>query len=91
MLLVTAGHLTVDEAWTAVSDGAREVLALPTAGVTVGAAAELLAVRGASLPEVVAEASAERLVIHRGRLVARTTVATDVAVPTAHLTPTGAR
>ncbi len=91
MLLVTAGHLTVDEAWAAVSDGAREVLALPTAGVTVGAAAELLAVRGQSLPEVVAEASAERLVIHRGRLVARTTVSTEVAVPTAHLTPTGAR
>ncbi|MEF2975770.1 amidohydrolase family protein [Subtercola sp. YIM 133946] len=81
-LLVTAGHLTLDEAYTAVSDGAREVLALPRAGVAVGAVAELLAVRGSSLSDVIANASADRYVIHAGALVAQSTVTYDVADPT---------
>ncbi|MCU1479161.1 MAG: cytosine deaminase, partial [Subtercola sp.] len=81
-LLVTAGHLTLDEAYTAVSDGARDVMALPRAGVQVGAAAELLAVRGASLSDVIANASADRYVIHAGNLVAQSTVSYDVAEPT---------
>ncbi|GGF38371.1 amidohydrolase family protein [Subtercola lobariae] len=80
-LLVTAGHLTLDEAYTAVSDGAREVLALPEAGVKVGAAAELLAVRGSSLSDVIANASADRYVIHAGNLVAQSSVSYDVAEP----------
>jgi cytosine deaminase len=81
-LLVTAGHLTLHEAYTAVSDGARAVMALPPAGVQVGAAAELLAVRGISLSHVIANASADRYVIHAGNLVAQSTVAYDVAEPT---------
>ena len=80
-LLVTAGHLTLDEAYTAVSDGARSVLALPEAGVKVGAAAELLALRGSSLADVIANASADRYVIHAGNLVAQSTVSYDVAEP----------
>jgi cytosine deaminase len=80
-LLVTAGHLTLDEAYLAVSNGARSVMSLPEAGVTVGAAAELLAVRGANLSDVVANASAERFVIHAGNLVAQSTVTYDVAAP----------
>lgn len=89
-LLVAAGHLTIDESYAAVSDGARDVLGLPRAGVEVGARAELLAVRGSSLPDVVASASAERLVLHEGRLVARTRVESEIAAP-AVLTPTGSR
>ncbi|MBN9606177.1 MAG: hypothetical protein J0G30_06160 [Actinomycetales bacterium] len=80
-LLVAAAHLTVDEAYHAVSEGAREVLALPAAGARPGARAEFLAVRAASLAEAVAEAPAERLVVHGGRLVARTTVRREVASP----------
>lgn len=81
MLLVVAGHLTVDEAYTAVSSGARRVLRLPEAGPTVGARADLLAVRGRNLAEVVATAPADRMVIKAGRLVARTTSLTEIAAP----------
>jgi cytosine deaminase len=78
-LLVTAGHLTLDEAYTAVSDGARRVMSLPAAGVAVGARAELLAVRGSSLSDVIANASADRYVFHEGRLVAHSEVSRWVA------------
>jgi cytosine deaminase len=80
-LLVTAGHLTLDEAYTAVSDGARSVMSLPVAGVTVGAKAELLAVRATNLSDAVANASADRYVIHAGNLVAQSTVTYDIALP----------
>ncbi|MDX6234392.1 MAG: cytosine/creatinine deaminase [Nocardioidaceae bacterium] len=73
-LLVTAGHLTLDEAIHAIGDGARSVMSLPEAGPRAGAKAELLAVRGASLGEVVATASPDRHVIHAGRLVATSRV-----------------
>ena len=90
MLLVAAAHLTVDEAYAAVSDGAREVMGLPAAGPVPGAAAELLAVRAGSLVEAVAEAPADRIVVHAGRLVARTVSETHLAAPAA-LSPTGTR
>ncbi|WP_291046880.1 amidohydrolase family protein [Herbiconiux sp.] len=80
-LLVTAGHLTLDEAYAAVSDGARSVMRLPEAGVAVGAKAELLAVRGGNLSEVVADASADRFVVHAGRLVAQSSVTRQIAAP----------
>ncbi|WP_201276649.1 amidohydrolase family protein [Marisediminicola senii] len=81
MLLVIAGHLTIDEAYAAVSDGARAVMGLPAAGAVVGARADFLAIRGGSLAEAVATAPADRKVIHAGRLVASTTVSTTVAQP----------
>jgi cytosine deaminase len=80
-LLVTAGHLTLDEAYAAVSTGARDVLGLPVAGAFPGGAAEFLAVRAASLAEAIAEASPERYVIHRGSLVAQSILTTEVAEP----------
>jgi len=80
-LLVTAGHLTLDEAYAAVSAGARSVMNLPEAGVVVGARAELLAVRGSNLSDVVANASADRFVLHEGRLVAHSTVTRQIAWP----------
>ncbi|PRY69077.1 cytosine deaminase [Glaciihabitans tibetensis] len=83
MLLVVAGHLTIDEAYTAVSSGAREVMALPAAGVFVGGRADLLAIAGSSLIEVVADAPAARMVFHNGLLVAVTSVESAVASPTA--------
>ena len=81
MLLVVAGHLTIDEAVAAVSDAAREVMALPLAGARVGAQAEFVAIRGTSLPQVLSDAPADRMVIHRGNLVAVTSVSTSVAAP----------
>jgi cytosine deaminase len=80
-LLVTAGHLSPDEAWRLVSDGARDVMGLPPAGPRVGDRAELLAVRAASLTEAIANAPADRLVIHRGRLIARTELRSSIATP----------
>ena len=76
-----AAHLTLDEAYTAVSDGARAVMALPPAGVRVGARAELLAIRARTLSDAVANASADRYVIHAGNLVAQSTVTHQVALP----------
>jgi cytosine deaminase len=81
-LLITAGHLTLTEAYAAVSDGARSVMNLEPAGVFVGAKAELLAVRGANLADVVANAPADRYVIHAGRLVAFSEVTHHTALPT---------
>lgn len=86
-LLVSAGHLSLAEAYHAVSDGARSVMSLPRAGVWVGARAELLAVRGTSLSDVVANAPADRRVIHAGRLVATSDVRYEVAAPATAETP----
>jgi cytosine deaminase len=78
-LLVTAGHLTLHEAYRAVSDGARSVLGLPPAGAVTGARADLLAVRGRGLGEVIAAASADRYVISGGVLVAQSAVVQHLA------------
>ena len=78
-LLVTAGHLTLGEAYRAVTDSARAVLGLPAAGAVVGARADFLAVRGTNLGDVVANAPADRRVVHGGVLVARSTAVHEVA------------
>lgn len=82
MLMVTAGHLSVSEAYRAVSDGARGIMGLPAAGVRRGAAAELLAIRASSLEEAVASAPHDRIVLRRGRLVSVSRTSRSVAVPT---------
>ena len=86
-LLVTAGHLTLDEAYSVVSAGSRSVMSLPVAGPTVGARAELLAVRGTGMSDVIANASPDRFVIHAGNLVAQSAVTYQVATPTSARTP----
>jgi cytosine deaminase len=70
-LLVMAGHLSVDEAYEAVSTASRRAMGLPAAGPEAGAAAELLAVRARSLREAVAFAPADRVVVRRGRVLER--------------------
>ncbi|HXR43698.1 MAG TPA: amidohydrolase family protein [Pseudolysinimonas sp.] len=87
MLLVVAGHLTIDEAYTAVSSGSRSVMGLPIAGPIAGAKAELLAVRAGSLAEVVASAPPERIVIHSGRIVARSEFHQELALPVLEAAP----
>jgi cytosine deaminase len=49
-------------------------MGLPEVGVRVGSPAELVAVRAASSTEAIAAASQDRVVIHRGTVVARTRV-----------------
>lgn len=70
MLLVTAGHLTPREAVAAVSGEARALMGPPPAGAAAGARADLPAVRAGDLRTGVAAAPVDRLVLHRGRLVA---------------------
>lgn len=86
-LLVAAGHLAPADALDAVTLGARDVMNLPLAGPVAGARADLVAVRAASIGDAVAFADADRVVIHRGRLVSRTTVTTLTAVPTPTAAP----
>lgn len=78
-LLVTAGHLSIEEAVHAVTNGARSVLGLPPAGAQVGAVADLLVIRAASLADAVAFAPADRTVLHGGRIVATTSTVTTLA------------
>jgi cytosine deaminase len=73
-LMVLAGHQTPASAYAGVSADARTALGLSTVAIEAGAPAELLAIRAGSLREAVAEASPERVVIHAGSVVARTTV-----------------
>jgi cytosine deaminase len=70
-LLVTAGHLLPHEAYHAVSGAARIALGLRPVAIAPGHPAELLAVRAATVREAIAYAPPERMVIHRGRVVAR--------------------
>jgi cytosine deaminase len=73
-LLVSAGHLTAPRAYELVSTAARAMLGLPPAALRTGEIADLLAIRASDLPEAVASGTEERMVWHRGRLIADTQV-----------------
>jgi cytosine deaminase len=80
--MVAGGQLGVEDAYELVSGGARAVMGLEPVGLEAGAPAELLAVRASSVREAIATVTEARIVIHAGRVVARTTVQRDaVAVP----------
>lgn len=70
-LLASRHGLRSEEAYDAVSGAARAALGLPQVRVEAGFPAELLAVRGDRLPGVLSLAYS-RIVVHRGRVVART-------------------
>jgi cytosine deaminase len=70
-LLASQHGLRPDEAYAAVSAKARALLGLPEVRVEAGFPAELLAVRGDQLAGALSLAYG-RLVVHRGRVVART-------------------
>jgi cytosine deaminase len=76
-LLVLGGQLDIAIAYRLVSEGARAAMGLPAGGVVPSGPADLLAVAGRSLQEVVATATEDRLVFRRGRLVERTRVRRD--------------
>ncbi|MFE5540325.1 amidohydrolase family protein [Streptomyces sp. NPDC056519] len=73
-LLVTAAHLSVAEAWAAVSDAARRVLGLAPAGPAPGMVADLLAVRASGLAEAIGQATEDRMLFTAGRQVSKVTV-----------------
>lgn len=70
-LLASQGGLRPSEAYRAVSEAAREAMGLSAVRVEAGFPAELLAVRGERLSGVLSLAYS-RIVVHRGRVVART-------------------
>ncbi|MFI8926583.1 amidohydrolase family protein [Streptomyces sp. NPDC053474] len=70
-LLASRGGLRPDEAYATVSSAAREAMGLPPVRIEAGFPAELLAVRGDSLEGALSLAYS-RVVVHRGRVVART-------------------
>ncbi|MFI8949138.1 hydrolase [Streptomyces sp. NPDC053750] len=88
--LLTARHgLRPEDAYDTVSTAARAALGLPEVRVEAGFPAELLAVRGDRLAGALSLAYS-RIVVHRGRVVARTsavreygdsTTATDLELP----------
>ncbi|NJP66847.1 hydrolase [Streptomyces spiramenti] len=84
-LLASLGEVTPERAYEAVSARAREAMGLPPVRVESGHPAELLAVRGESLSGALALAYS-RVVVHRGRVVARTSAVREYcgsAVPAA--------
>ncbi|MYS41022.1 hydrolase, partial [Streptomyces sp. SID5998] len=70
-LLASRYGLRPEDAYDAVSASARSVLGLPEVRVEAGFPAELLAVRGEGLAGALSLAYS-RIVVHRGRVVART-------------------
>ncbi|MCX4548919.1 hydrolase [Streptomyces sp. NBC_01387] len=70
-LLASQSGLRAAEAYEAVSSAARGAMGLPEVRLEAGFPAELLAVRGERLSSVLSLAYS-RIVIHRGRVVART-------------------
>ncbi|MEV5548825.1 hydrolase [Streptomyces sp. NPDC052309] len=88
-LLASRHGLRPEDAYEAVSATARAALGLPTVRVEAGFPAELLAVRGERLAGALSLAYS-RIVVHRGRVVARTsavreygdsTTAPDLGLP----------
>ncbi|AQS68119.1 hydrolase [Streptomyces pactum] len=88
-LLASCQGLGPEDAYDAVSAAARAALGLPAVRVEAGFPAELLAVRGDRLAGALSLAYS-RIVVHRGRVVARTsavreygdsTTATDLGLP----------
>lgn len=73
-LLVSAGHMSVDDAYRAVAGSARRVLGITEDPLAVGEMADLLAIKASGLADAVADATEERIVMRAGRIVSRTSV-----------------
>ncbi len=77
-LLASHGECGARAAYDAVAGRAREVLGLPEVRVEAGFPAELLAVRGQRVEGVLSLAYS-RIVVHRGRVVSRTSAVREYA------------
>ncbi len=72
-VLALVAHLTADEAWDMVSGAARQAMGRPAVTLTPGSRADLVAIDGTNMTEALSMASEDRIVVHRGRVVSRTT------------------
>jgi cytosine deaminase len=73
-LLALTAHLSPAEAWWAVTGGARRAMGIGGGTLAVGEPADVLVAVGRDLEDAVARASADRIVLRRGAVVARTEV-----------------
>lgn len=80
-LMVTCGHLDPAAALESVTAAPRTALGLPPVQIAPGCPADLVAVPGGDALEALGAASAQRTVWRAGRVVARTTVSTEVCGP----------
>jgi cytosine/creatinine deaminase len=81
-LMVTAGHLDPGAALESVTAAPRAALGLPPVRIAPGYPADLVAMPAADALEALGAATAHRTVWRAGRVVARTTVHTEITVPT---------
>lgn len=70
-LAVHAGHLTLHEAYAAISSVTRRLMGLPNCLLRVGDQADILAIRATDLNEALAVRPDDRIVVHRGRVVSQ--------------------
>jgi len=80
-LMVTAGHLDPAAAIDSVTAASRSALGLRPVTLSTGAPADLVAIAGTDLLDVLGAAPAARTVWKAGRVVARTTVHSSIADP----------
>lgn len=67
-LMIMTTHLLPGDAYAACSSESRRAMALPAAGPVVGAAADLVAVRAATVRDAIAWAPGDRVVVRNGRV-----------------------
>jgi cytosine deaminase len=80
-LMVTCGHLDPAAALESVTTAPRAALGLPPVRIAAGCPADLVALPGGDALEALGAAGAQRTVWRAGRVVARTTIRTDLTVP----------
>ena len=79
-LLVMAGHLMPDEAYDLVSNNVRRMMGLAPVTFEAGSPADFVAIDAPSIRGAIADAPADRIVIHAGRVVARTSTTRETVV-----------
>lgn len=77
-LMVMAGHMLPADAFSTISSNARAAIGAPEVNIAVGQPADLLAVRASTTRQAIAEAPADRVVLKGGRVVATTSVMSEL-------------
>ncbi|MEJ7801459.1 MAG: amidohydrolase family protein, partial [Ilumatobacter sp.] len=80
-LMVMAGHLLPEVAYEAVSNDVRRVMGLAPVRFQIGDPADFLAIDAPSIRGAIADAPADRMTFHAGRLVATTTTTRAIYRP----------
>lgn len=78
-LMVSVCHRTPDAAFESVSSAVRLIANRPAITFEPGSPADFVAIEADSIRTAIADQSPDRIVVHRGRVVARTTVDTWIA------------